>query len=308
MAQEKMHLALRELKKVKRMYKTFEELEKHHNENYRNAPFFISLDDYLSIADMKSDEFAYHPPIIAWNYSKLIYRFDVDAEQEIKRTKITDSIPSDIFTRMPAWSIFIETNNLRYEESKVKGFFVSFDFMEELGGNILLFLFYYKNEVLPFLFPLIENGSIIDSFDKTEQIIFQTVKLNDDIKNLLSEAISLLLFICTQNNDITHGKSKKTPTKSNGLIIENDAIFNYVAVAIGNAIRLNRKEVKEKDSKNGSHKTRRPHIRRAHWHGYWTGKRDEPENRKFDLKWLPPFAVGLKDGAEIPAVVHKIKK
>ncbi|MGC6378155.1 hypothetical protein ACNO7L_10190 [Bisgaard Taxon 45] len=70
----------------------------------------------------------------------------------------------------------------------------------------------------------------------------------------------------------------------------------------------NRKRVKGKDSKNGSHKTRRPHIRRAHWHGYWTGKRDEPENRKFDLKWLPPFAVGLKDGAEIPAVVHKIKK
>ncbi len=33
--------------------------------------------------------------------------------------------------------------------------------------------------------------------------------------------------ICTQNNDITHGKSKKTPTKSNGLIIENDVVTTF---------------------------------------------------------------------------------
>ncbi|MGC6378187.1 AcrVA2 family anti-CRISPR protein [Bisgaard Taxon 45] len=308
MSQEKMHLTLRELKKVKRMYKTFEELEKHHNENYKNAPYFISRDDYFSIADMNNDELIHHPPIIAWGYSKLIYRFDVDAEQEIKRTKMTDSIPSDIFTRMPAWCIFIESNSLTYENEKITGFFVNFDFMEALGGNILSFLFYYKNNTVHFLLPLIDGGSLINSIEKAQEIIFKENDIGDDMKTLLSESISLLLFICTQNSDITRHKSKKVPTKSNGFTIENDIIFNDVALAIGNAIRLNRKESQEKEKGEGSHRSRRPHIRRAHWHGYWSGKRDEPENRKYDLKWLPPFAVGIKDSLDIPATIHRVKK
>lgn len=36
-----------------------------------------------------------------------------------------------------------------------------------------------------------------------------------------------------------------------------------------------------------------PHIRRAHWHGFWTGPRKGPQavNQKFVLKWLPPIFV-----------------
>ncbi len=33
----------------------------------------------------------------------------------------------------------------------------------------------------------------------------------------------------------------------------------------------------------------RPHIRRAHWHGFWRGTEAE---RKFFHKWLPPLFVG----------------
>jgi hypothetical protein len=39
----------------------------------------------------------------------------------------------------------------------------------------------------------------------------------------------------------------------------------------------------------GQHK-KAPHIRRAHWHGYWLGPRDG--KRKFEYKWLPPIVVG----------------
>ncbi|MCD8491987.1 MAG: hypothetical protein LRY51_08830, partial [Geovibrio sp.] len=36
-------------------------------------------------------------------------------------------------------------------------------------------------------------------------------------------------------------------------------------------------------------KVKRPHLRRAHWHGYWTGPRDGEQS--FILKWLPPVFV-----------------
>lgn len=40
----------------------------------------------------------------------------------------------------------------------------------------------------------------------------------------------------------------------------------------------------------------RPHIRRAHWHGYWTGPRGDPTG--LVIHWIPPTPVGfeLSDG------------
>ena len=37
----------------------------------------------------------------------------------------------------------------------------------------------------------------------------------------------------------------------------------------------------------------RPHIRKAHWHLYWTGPKTNPKPL---LKWLPPIAVNAKHG------------
>jgi hypothetical protein len=42
----------------------------------------------------------------------------------------------------------------------------------------------------------------------------------------------------------------------------------------------------------------RPHVRRAHWHSYWTGPRASPEQRKPIVKWLPPIPVALEDDRE----------
>jgi hypothetical protein len=35
----------------------------------------------------------------------------------------------------------------------------------------------------------------------------------------------------------------------------------------------------------------RPHMRRAHWHGFWSGPLTA-EKRDFAVKWLPPIFVG----------------
>lgn len=45
------------------------------------------------------------------------------------------------------------------------------------------------------------------------------------------------------------------------------------------------------------------HIRRAHWHSYWVGSVDD---KKINVKWLPPIAVNLDDDA-LPAVVRKVE-
>ena len=54
----------------------------------------------------------------------------------------------------------------------------------------------------------------------------------------------------------------------------------------------------------GSHAPKAPHVRRAHWHHYWTGARVSAE-RCLVLKWMPPVFVG---GASADIVtIHPVK-
>ncbi|WP_424411261.1 AcrVA2 family anti-CRISPR protein [Pasteurella sp. PK-2025] len=313
MRQEKMHLALRELKKVKNKCRSFDELEKIHNEYYKNTPYFVNFSDYQKSLNITARELLSFAPVIAWSYAKLIYKFDEDAEVEIKQSKLTDTIPCDIFHRMPAWSIFIETSNLFFGEKKVNGFYVMLDNVGKLDGEVLWFVFHFNNIDFPYMLPLINGKTLTESIALARERLLPSSaegeeKFHNFVTKALLEAISLLLFICTQNDQINRHSVNKVPTKRNGFTIENDVVFNDVAVTIGNAIRLNKTESQERESRIGSHKSKRPHIRRAHWHGYWSGKKDNTGNRKYELKWLPPFAVGMKNGTEIPVVIHKIKK
>lgn len=57
------------------------------------------------------------------------------------------------------------------------------------------------------------------------------------------------------------------------------------------------------DCRNARHVA--PHVRRGHWHGYWTGPRGNPTG--LEIKWLPPTVVNASRGA-IEGVVHDVGK
>lgn len=46
-----------------------------------------------------------------------------------------------------------------------------------------------------------------------------------------------------------------------------------------------------------------PHLRRPHWHSYWTGPRTHPENRQLVLRYIAPVLVGVKD-LDLPVTVR----
>src|SRR5271157_6628010 len=50
----------------------------------------------------------------------------------------------------------------------------------------------------------------------------------------------------------------------------------------------------EPSEPTGTHASPRPHIRRAHWHSFWVGKKDQPDARSVTLKWLPPIPVNVQ--------------
>ena len=56
---------------------------------------------------------------------------------------------------------------------------------------------------------------------------------------------------------------------------------------------LIRKASEAKEIQGDAHKghTKATHIRRGHWHGFWSGPRNDPLKRRFNYKFLFPILV-----------------
>ena len=69
----------------------------------------------------------------------------------------------------------------------------------------------------------------------------------------------------------------------------------HIGEEIGRTIRMYREQ-----SSRQYQGSPRPHMRRAHWHGFWSGtikskEGVEPIPREFNLRWLPPIPVAMND-------------
>jgi len=57
----------------------------------------------------------------------------------------------------------------------------------------------------------------------------------------------------------------------------------------------------------GTHARPRPHIRRAHWHGFWIGPKLRPTERRMDVRWMPPLPVGVNRLGDLVPVIRPVK-
>lgn len=147
-----------------------------------------------------------------------------------------------------------------------------------------------------------ENGVIIQNeFNETHAsefltFIFQTV-----------------FYLASYRPDVTPSKkyAKKTKTaddKTGNEIAKHheDLTVSDVGIRYGNAIRFQRQNSRKSKGQEraASNKPRKPitsHMRRAHWHKYWTGKGRTTQI----VKWIPPVFVCANQ--ELPVTIHQVK-
>jgi len=111
----------------------------------------------------------------------------------------------------------------------------------------------------------------------------------EQIARDINPIIALILYICSEEPDYKGGapslpQPKKTK-KGWRLFPPDKPTVWVVGETIGNQIRT------FSGPQGGTHQGPRPHVRSAHWHGFWTGPRDGEQ--KFIYKWLPPTPVNV---------------
>ncbi|MEL0637665.1 hypothetical protein V6259_12930 [Marinomonas sp. TI.3.20] len=234
--------------------------------------------------------------LIAWRYTQGIYKFEPSVYESISTTVVKNDIPVDVLYRLPEWGVYIETPGLDEH-----GFFAHLEYDINTHRSELRLLIDSEEALYPIILHLgqhtvteaidraLSEAAKQGNFNKQNLPIEQMIEHQSKIAQ---HCISLLLYLCSEEPDITRIENE-LPQRPSPKKVKGD--WKLFPPQKAKTWRIGEKIAEEiaktaSQDQGGTHKTPTPHIRRAHWHGYWTGER-AGQDRKFIYKWLPPLII-----------------
>lgn len=279
----------------------------------------------------------FHPALlgalVSWRPTKGIYRFHPTLYKALIETDLDGEIPSSLLLRMPGYAVYIETPASESMPYPIEGFFA---YLSRLGKQDELQIvalirqderfhgedFNPLRDVIIYSLPL-GNHPVSDlvrlHFERSEADareagtpIRKYPEVADDtkliIEHVVSSILSLLLYLCSEQPEIENWTPPEPKAKFFGtkrrLLAAKEAMSWDVGLRVGAALDLSAKQDREGANEGGSGSTVRPHIRRAHWHSFWVGKRG---SQTLSLRWLPPIAVNTDSAEKLPAVIRQVQ-
>ena len=246
----------------------------------------------------------------AWRITLGVYRYDADMYAHLIDTPVTGQLPGELLTRLPEWCIYIETPGLTTPaagggEVLVHGVWTWLDRRQRELDDVLTIMLHTDSPHVPPITHVYLVGSIEDAIETTLSHWRSAVALGntetlppkgyaDAARQTLPKILSLLLYLCSDEPDIAdrihpgerpgHPRPKRTKLGWRLFAADKPRLWT-VGESLGDSLRQSGIVAAET-----TRRTVAAHIRRAHWHGFWSGPKDG--DRVFRVKWLPPMVVG----------------
>ncbi|WP_347990092.1 hypothetical protein [Methylomonas sp. AM2-LC] len=243
-----------------------------------------------------------------WRYSQGIYQLDADLQEAVADSIIAGDIPSEVLFRLPEWCVYIETAGKQWFGNELYGFWAHLEFDTNTQRNELRLLLDTEEGLIPI--PVhIGQWTVTEAIDRATAEARKQLKIAkldfrlpdmDEVQQLamsINPLISMLLYLCSDEPDIDDervlGSSPSRPqpvkTKKGWRLFpaEKPRVWT-VGAKIGEQLRQANADISA-DTKRGV----KVHLRKGHWHGFWTGQKTEKQ--KFVYKWLMPMIVGSKN-------------
>ena len=266
--------------------------------------------------------------VAPWRISKQVYRLDPELERTLA-DQDDMTVPGEILLSLPFLSFYVEVSTDVLDLPDLHGFFVHLEDDVNTHQAELRILYVDKKGQVMFGQPIyIDAGTIQESLKRVNEtsrinavmadIDPSIVQTHPQLKDMLKKSLQIILYLCSDNKEIIKRERKE---KVQGQQVsagkrQKDVKDRYqelepwdVGIRIGTAIKRARMQYETSaPSANGTHASPRPHMRRGHWHHFWTGKRDDEAARKLILRWVPPTAVnaGL-DADELPVRIQNVQ-
>jgi hypothetical protein len=238
----------------------------------------------------------------AWRITKGIYSFHPITLDALSKTSMNGDFPSDVFFRLPEWCLYIETPDFKWFEDTLYGFFVHLDKDINDGHIELRILLDTESSLMPIIL-YIGGWSVLEAVSRAVHSgVLARAELSlvsagltrplNEIAAMIQPLLSLVFYLCSKEPEYKGGcppirpKPKHTKKKGWRLFAAARPRIWVVGEETGKALNAAKKHKNEIDRSRPE-----PHIRRAHWHGYWTGPKHT--NRRFEFRWLPPIPVNF---------------
>lgn len=254
--------------------------------------------------------------ILAWRPTKGVYRFDEDLLKSLWDVELDKDIPVDVLFNLPEWCCYIDLETFPPAmEMGLSGFFVYLESDANTGGREVRLTFAGDHDgdpgIMTLPFHIDQETRICDMLQS--YVDFSSPHLPDEFKALKNKQVphkeavgvygryfSLILYLCSSDRDIIQtSKPRKVKQTKNPKKQKRKLPVEYrVGSAIGGAIR----RARGSHQGNGTGSSKAPHIRRAHYHTYWTGEdRENPV-----VKFIAPVPVNIGDEPVVP-IVRRVK-
>jgi hypothetical protein len=237
----------------------------------------------------------------AWAYGKAVYVIDADVAASVC-TAETLNIPCAVLRHLPTPAFCIQHT----VGDVVAAFFnVAID---EAGGVVLGYSL-VRNIPNDIKTPIgSEVNFVIGEPEGCIELSSELVDGGDVSTSPIGVYLNLLFLLCCKNIDIV-GTVTQTPgpsvdSKTRKILMTPGERKWNVGFRQGAALRASAAQARDTsegcDTQTG--RTVRAHLRRAHWHHFWTGPRDA--ERTLVLHWVAPILVGAAD--DIVETRHRV--
>lgn len=128
------------------------------------------------------------------------------------------------------------------------------------------------------------------------------IRFADDSE--IRQLLGTLMYISSKEADVrtVYAPQKNQSRKSRQTDCTVHDVGFRIAPQLAEVRRVYEHDAKGQDGgKTGRHVA--PHVRRGHWHGYWTGPRENPTG--LEIKWVAPTIVNGSRG-ELEGTVHEV--
>lgn len=256
-----------------------------------------------------------------WRQNKIIYAYDpamaaLLAEQA-EEISDHDVLPAALLLHLPYPCIYIKAPGIL---EHTDGFWAWIDYDAKRNAPELRIQWVLNDlrHSFPQVMHIIPGGTIEDCFldtvRATEEYKTAPVDISRpaDSSRIILKAIQLILYLVADNAEI---EDEPAPVrvadskKKNPRIVQDKASevkAKSVGIRIGNAIRREQFRASAGAKVPATGNTKRPHMRRGHWHHYWTGPKNG--DRILKLKWTAPTMIHADAGSDDNVVVYPVKK
>lgn len=250
--------------------------------------------------------------VATWRTTMGLYRMDASVLEELWHTPVAGELPTEVLERLPEWCVYVETPGREIGGEPLAGFYAhlesdSHDGRQELrllvdyeSGNLVGVALHLGGDLRKALDSMLAESDRNARRSGVLDVILDVVKRREKML-AIEPLVSVVLYLCSEAAEISDRKDpNRTPAGFRDPVRTPNAPTVWeTAARLGEALRAARAVAAA--SGDGSHAAPRPHIRRAHWHHFWTGPKDG--DRKLVLRWLHPILVA---GDDIVPVVRTV--